>query len=155
MTRIRRRCARGSVQLGPPRLRDAFETMRSRSLRIGALVYPDLDQIDFPGPFEVLSRLPESTVNVLGTKIGPVRDHMGLILTPETSMERAPDLDVLLVPGGPGQEALMTDEPVLTFISNHINAGKVLFSVCTGALICGAAGALRGRRVTTHWSAFD
>jgi cyclohexyl-isocyanide hydratase len=143
------------VQSGRPRLRNVFEPLRSKSLRIGAIIYSDLDQLDFTGPFEVLVRLPKSTVHVLGTKIGPVRDHMGLILTPEATLEHSPDLDVLLVPGGPGQQALMNDEPVLAFIRNHVNAGKVLFSVCTGALICGAAGVLRERRVTTHWSAFD
>jgi cyclohexyl-isocyanide hydratase len=136
-------------------LLNVIDPTSSKLLRIGAIIYQNMDQIDFTGPFEVLVRVPSSTLHVLGTKPGPVRDHMGLILTPEMTLEHTPDLDVLLVPGGPGQQALMNEEPVLAFIRDHVDAGKVLFSVCTGALICGAAGVLRGRRVTTHWSALD
>jgi cyclohexyl-isocyanide hydratase len=79
----------------------------------------------------------------------------GLILTPEVLLAAAPRLDVLHVPGGYGQEAMMDDEPVLSFIRQQMNSGRYVFSVCTGALICGAAGILRGRRATTHWTAFD
>jgi cyclohexyl-isocyanide hydratase len=155
MTRIKRKAPCGSAQSGRPCLSNVFDPTRGKSLRIGAIIYQNLDQIDFTGPFQILVRVPQSTVHVLGMKAGPVRDHMGLILTPEMTLEQSPDLDVLLVPGGPGQQALMNEEPMLSFIRDHVNAGKVLFSVCTGALICGAAGVLRGRRVTTHWSALD
>ena len=85
----------------------------------------------------------------------PLRDYKGLILTPETALEDSPPLDVLQLPGGPGQEALMDDETALGFVRRHVESGKLLFSVCTGALVCGAAGVLRGRRATTHWTAFD
>jgi putative intracellular protease/amidase len=64
-------------------------------------------------------------------------------------------LDVLLIPGGPGQEMVMDDERVLSLIRTHAESGRIIFSVCTGALVCGAAGILRGRRATTHWAAFD
>jgi cyclohexyl-isocyanide hydratase len=124
-------------------------------LNIGTLIYPRLDQIDFTGPFEVLSRIPDASVFVLGKDTNPMRDYRGLILTPEKTLEGAPPLDVLHVPGGPGQEALMEDEAVLSLIRRQANSGKLLFSVCTGALLCGAAGVLRGRRATTHWLAFD
>ena len=122
-----------------------------QDLHIGALVFTDMDQIDFTGPFEVLSRLPGAKFHVMGKETKPIRDVMGLILTPETSIAEAPPLDLLLVPGGPGQEGLMEDEEVLAYIRAHVEAGRHLFSVCTGALICGAAGVLRGRRATTHW----
>jgi cyclohexyl-isocyanide hydratase len=84
-----------------------------------------------------------------------VRDIQGLILTPETTIAEAPELDVLLVPGGYGQQQLMNDEEVLSLIRNHFTAGRLVFSVCTGALLCGAAGVLRGRQATTHWSAWN
>jgi cyclohexyl-isocyanide hydratase len=122
-----------------------------QDLHIGALVFTDMDQIDFTGPFEVLSRLPGAKFHVMGKETKPIRDVMGLILTPETSIAEAPSLDLLVVPGGPGQEGLMEDEEVLAYIRAHVEAGRYLFSVCTGALICGAAGVLRGRRATTHW----
>ena len=125
------------------------------NLEIGMLVFPRMDQIDFTGPFEVLSRLPAANIHVIWKDKTPLQDQRGLILTPQTTFSEAPKLDVLHVPGGYGQEALMDDELVLSFIREHFHAGKYLFSVCTGALICGAAGVLRRRRATTNWTAFD
>ena len=134
---------------------EPFHSLRNKKLNIGILIFPRMDQIDFTGPFEVLSRLPEATVHVLARESGPILDHKGLILTPQKMLAAAPPLDILQIPGGPGQEALMEDEPVLSLIRRQMSAGKVVFSVCTGALICGAAGVLKGRRATTHWAAFD
>ncbi len=134
---------------------EVFGPLHDEPLSIGMLMYPGLDQIDFTGPFEVLARISNATMHLIGTQKASFRDHMGLILTPEMVLAEAPELDVLLVPGGPGQEAMMKREPVLAFIRDHMESQKPLFSVCTGALICGAAGVLKGRRVTTHWAAFD
>lgn len=134
---------------------EAFTRLRDKPLNIGVLMFPDMDQTDITGPLAVLSRLPNAKVHMIGTERGPFRDKRGLILTPEMTLDEAPYLDLLEVPGGPGQQALMTKEPVLTFIRNHAASGRPLFSVCTGALICGAAGILKGRRATTHWASFD
>ena len=132
-----------------------FTALRRKPLTIGILIFPDMDQIDFTGPFEVLSRLPDAKVHAIGVQAAPFKDHLGLTLTPDCDIAGAPALDVLQVAGGPGQEAIMDHEPALSLIRDHVAAGKPLFSVCTGALICGAAGVLRGRRATTHWAAFD
>ena len=78
----------------------------------------------------------------------------GLLLTPDAALADAPRLDVLHVPGGPGQEALMEDEPLLNWIRDQAAGARSVFSVCTGALLCGAAGLLRGRRATAHWASF-
>ncbi len=121
-------------------------------LNIGAIIYPLMDQIDFTGPFEVLARLPESTFHVIGKDLAPVRDMRGLLLTPEENFSQAPQLDLLIVPGGHGQEALMDDETVLGFIRNQAAGARITMSVCTGTLVCGAAGLLRGRRATTNWT---
>jgi cyclohexyl-isocyanide hydratase len=129
-------------------------TESSTHLRIGAIIYPQIDQADFTGPFEVLSRIPNSTFHVLWKEITPILDVKGLILTPDTTFANAPDLDLLVVPGGWGQEALMEDQQVLDFIRAHAERGKHILSVCTGALITGAAGLLRGVKTTTHWSSF-
>ena len=126
-----------------------------KHLTIGALIFPRMDQIDFTGPFEVLSRIPNSTFYVIAKTKSMIRDIQGLILTPEMSIAEATELDVLLVPGGYGQQLLMHDEEVLSLIRNHFAAGRLVFSVCTGALLCGAAGILRGRQATTHWSAWN
>src|SRR5271165_6212673 len=78
-------------------------------LNIGAIVFPDIDQLDFTGPFEVLSRLSNSTFHILWKEKIPVRCMRGLILTPEKTLSEAPPLDLLIVPGGYGQEVLMDD----------------------------------------------
>ena len=122
-------------------------------LQIGSLLFEGLDQIDLTGPFEVFSRIPNSTYRVFGKTTAPVRDARGLRLIPDAALTEAPRLDLLNVPGGPGQEALMDDEEVLGWIRNQAAGARCLFSVCTGALICGAAGLLKRRRATTHWSA--
>lgn len=123
-------------------------------LQIGSLLFEGLDQIDLTGPFEVLSRIPNSTYRVYGKTTRPVRDIKGLRLTPDAALADAPPLDVLHVPGGFGQEALMEDEDVLAWIGEQAAGACSIFSVCTGALLCGAAGLLKGRRATTHWASF-
>jgi cyclohexyl-isocyanide hydratase len=123
-------------------------------LQIGSLLFEGVDQIDLTGPFEVLSRIPNSTYRIYGKSARPVRDIKGLRLTPDATLAEAPPLDVLHVPGGFGQEALMDDEEVLAWIRRQAAGACSIFSVCTGALVCGAAGLLRGRRATTHWASF-
>lgn len=131
------------------------DILHTRHLHIGALIFPRMDQIDFTGPFEVLSQVPDSTFHVIGKTKDPIRDINGLILTPEETLAEAPQLDVLVVPGGYGQQNLMDDETVLSFIRRQAAGAEYVFSVCTGALVCGAAGLLRGVRSTTHWASFD
>ncbi len=123
-------------------------------LHVGALIFPQMNQIDFTGPFEVLSRIPDSTFHVIWKEAAPIRDIHGLILTPEETFSDAPPLDLLVVPGGWGQELLMEDEAVLSFVRERAAHARHVFSVCTGALVCGAAGLLKGVRATTYWGAF-
>jgi len=121
-------------------------------LQIGSLLFEGIDQLDLTGPFEVLSRIPNATYRIYGKAATPVRDLKGLWLTPDASLADAPPLDVLHVPGGFGQQALMGDTEVLGWIRQQASGACHIFSVCTGALLCGAAGLLRGRRATTHWA---
>jgi cyclohexyl-isocyanide hydratase len=103
----------------------------------------------------VLSRLPEAKVHVVWKELAPVRDLFGLVLTPTATLDTGlPGLDVLLVPGGLGQLALMDDEPVLSWLRARAAEARYILSVCTGALTLGAAGLLQGRRATTHWNSF-
>jgi cyclohexyl-isocyanide hydratase len=127
-----------------------FET--DEHLEIGAIIFPEMDQADFTGPFEVLSRLPDSRFHVLAKDKAPVRDVKGLLLTPDKTLSEAPPLDLLLVPGGSGVNAVMEDEAILSFVRAQAANARIVLSVCTGALICGAAGLLRGRKATTHWA---
>src|SRR5262249_27448106 len=123
-------------------------------LQIGSLLFEGLDQIDLTGPFEVFSRIPNTTYRLFAKSTAPVRDVRGLRIAPAAALADAPQRDVLHVPGGFGQEALMADREVLDWIRRQAAGARCLFSVCTGALICGAAGLLKGRRATTYWATF-
>jgi cyclohexyl-isocyanide hydratase len=124
-----------------------------KHIHIGSILFPGLDQIDLTGPFEVLSAIPNSTLHVAAKTLAPIKDFHGLSLNADKTFDQIPHLDVLHVPGGPGQEALMEDDETLSFIKKHAASASYVFSVCTGALLCGAAGLLVGKRATTHWAA--
>ena len=124
-------------------------------LEIGSLIFERLDQIDLTGPFEVFSRIPNSTYRVYGKTTAPLRDLRGLQMIADATLAQAPQLDLLHIPGGFGQEALMDDEEILGWIRHQAKDARCVFSVCTGALILGAAGLLQGRRATTHWASID
>ncbi len=119
-------------------------------MEIGSLVFDGMDQMDFTGPFEVLVRLPGATHRSYSPTGRAVRDARGLTIVPDAAIADAPVLDVLHVPGGGGVDALMENEEVLAWLRKQ--SGRVVLSVCTGALLLGAAGLLAGRRATTHWA---
>lgn len=125
------------------------------TLEIGMLVFPNLTQLDLTGPFELLHRLPGARVHLVWKDTGPVRAESGLVLQPTVSMRDCPPLDVLFVPGGVGQQAAARDEEVLDFVRRQGRAARYVTSVCTGALLLGAAGLLEGYEATTHWAYTD
>jgi cyclohexyl-isocyanide hydratase len=124
-------------------------------LKVGSLIYPSMDQCDFTGPFEALSRIPNSTFYTIWKDKDPVPDMRGMRIVPDTTITEAPQLDILLVPGGHGQEALMKDKAILSFLRRQAAGARYVYSVCTGSLLCGAAGLLHGKRATCHWTAMD
>lgn len=124
-------------------------------LKIGSIIFDDMDQIDFTGPYEVLASLSNVTYTTYGLSPQPVRDWRGLRLLPDAVLEDAPQLDVLHVPGGPGQQAHMEDQRLLNWLERQASGARCVLSVCTGALLLGAAGLLHGRRATTHWGSLD
>jgi len=121
-------------------------------LLVGSLAFEGMDQLDLTGPFEVLSRMPGAACRVYAKSAGIVRDVKGLGIIADAALAEAPQLDVLHVPGGFGQEALMDDAEVLDWVARQAAGARFVLSVCTGALICGAAGLLKGKRATTHWA---
>ncbi len=123
--------------------------------RIVMVVFPDLDQLDLTGPFEVLARLPGARVQLAWKKTKPIRDTAGLALVPDVKFSKVEGCDVLVVPGGPGQLALMEDEETLAFLRRMAQGARYVTSVCTGALLLGAAGLLMGYRATTHWLSLE
>ena len=125
------------------------------TLAIGLLLFPQVQQLDLTGPYEVFASLPDTTMHLVAATLLPVVSATGLVLTPTTTLAACPALDVLVVPGGVGVDALMTDAPTLAFVRRQAAGARFVVSVCTGALVLGAAGLLAGRRATTHWAAHD
>jgi cyclohexyl-isocyanide hydratase len=124
-------------------------------IEIGLLLFPELTQLDMTGPFEVFARIPGAKVHVIWKCIEPVISDTGLALMPTMTFGQCPDLDVICVPGGPGVNTMMQDEEVLDFLRNKAGQAKFITSVCTGALILGAAGLLQGYRAATHWASME
>ena len=122
---------------------------------IGMLLFPGLTQLDLTGPFEVLHRIPDAKVHLLWKTTDPVVADSGLGLVPSMAFADCPPLDVVFVPGGNGQLALMRDEVVLGFLRAHGERARYVTSVCTGSLLLGAAGLLAGYRAATHWAFVD
>ncbi len=122
---------------------------------IGMLIFKDMTQLDFTGPYEVFSQMPGCEVKVIAATLEPVAANGGLRFLPDTTLENAPALDLVFVPGGPGVGALMEDRKVLEFLRRQSAEARYVTSVCTGALVLGAAGLLKGYRATTHWLSLD
>ncbi|MDR7038999.1 MULTISPECIES: DJ-1/PfpI family protein [Methylobacterium] len=125
------------------------------TLRIGLLVFPGVQQLDLTAPYEVFAALPGAEMHLVAADLAPVRSTTGLVLAPTTRLADCPDLDVVCVPGGSGVNTLMRDATLHAFLRRQAETARHLTSVCTGALVLGAAGLLRGRRATTHWAAHD
>jgi cyclohexyl-isocyanide hydratase len=124
----------------------------SQSLHIGFVVFPGITQLDMTGPFEVFARIPGAHVQLAWKSLDPVRSDTGLVLTPTVTFDTCPALDVICVPGGPGINALLSDAPTLDFLRAQAATARYVTSVCTGALVLGAAGLLDGYEAATHWA---
>jgi cyclohexyl-isocyanide hydratase len=128
---------------------------RAMTLHIGMLLYPGLTQLDLTGPFEVMHRIPGAQVHLVWKDTQPVRSDAGLVFVPSMRMADCPPLDVVFVPGGDGQVALMADREVLGFLRQHGARARYVTSVCTGSLLLGAAGLLDGYNAACHWAFVD
>ena len=127
----------------------------SAPLQIGLMIFPKVTQLDFTGPLQVFSSLPGAKVHLIWKRIEPVTSDSVLTLTPTTTFADCPQLDVICVPGGAGSDDMVNDEEMLDFLRRQATGAKYTTSVCTGALVLGAAGLLRGYRATTHWTAME
>ena len=125
-------------------------------MEIAILLFDRLTTLDAVGPYEVLSRMPGATVKMVAKQAGPQCNDVGsLALVADYSLAEVPQLDILVIPGGPGQAALMDDEEVLSWVRHAHETSKWTASVCTGSLVLGAAGLLKGLPATSHWLAYD
>ncbi len=127
----------------------------SSPCRIAMVIFPRMTQLDLTGPFEVLARMPGAQVDLLWHRIEPVKDAQGLTFTPTATFADYGTPHILFIPGGPGVLEAMQDEELIAFVKAAGAAAEQITSVCTGSLVLGAAGLLKGKRATTHWSSVD
>ncbi len=125
------------------------------TFHIGMLVFPDITQLDMTGPYEVFTKFPDTKVLLVWKFLDPVTAGGGMKLVPDVTYDTCPDLDLICVPGGAGMNALLTDEETLAFIRKQADKAQYVTSVCTGSLVLGAAGLLKGKRATSHWLSRD
>ncbi|MGW1050572.1 DJ-1/PfpI family protein [Streptomyces sp. NPDC001118] len=125
-------------------------------MQIAIVVYDRFTALDAVGPYEILSRLPDAETVFVAERTGSVRTDTGaLALVADRSLAEVTRPDVVVVPGGPGQQALMEHRPLLDWLRAVDTTSTWTTSVCTGSLLLAAAGLLDGRRATSHWLALD
>lgn len=122
------------------------------TVHIGMLLFPNLTQLDLTGPYELLTRLEDTELHLVWKTKEPLRADSGLTLLPTMTFDDCPPLDVLFVPGGPGQIAATADPEVRAWVRRQGEHASWVTGVCTGTLLLGAVGLLRGYRATTHWA---
>ena len=118
---------------------------------IGLLLFPEITQLDMTGPYEVFIKFPDAKVHLVWKTRAPVTAGGGMQLVPTTTFADCPQLDLICVPGGAGMNPLLNDAETLDFIRAQAKGARYVTSVCTGALVLGAAGLLKGKRAATHW----
>jgi cyclohexyl-isocyanide hydratase len=124
-------------------------------MHIGILIFPAVTQLDATGPAQVLSRTPGATLHLVWKTLDPVKTDAGFSIVPTTTFEECPQLDVICVPGGAGQIDLMNDAETLAFVARQGASARYVTSVCTGSLVLGAAGLLKGYKSACHWTSRD
>ncbi len=144
--------ALGSARAGAD---ETGPTLPGPAMHCNVVIVPDMVQLDITGPFEVLARTPGWTVDLVAATMGPVRTDRGLRLLPNVTRETAGSSDILVVPGGTGIDTAMLDPNWIDFVKRQAQGAKYIFGVCTGSLLLGAAGLLKGRRAGGHWQARD
>lgn len=122
------------------------------SLQIGFLLFPRIQQLDLIGAYEVFAMEPGAQVHLIWKNRAPLACSNGLLMSADSTFDTCPALDVLCVAGGAGVGELMEDQETLDFIKRQAVGARFITSVCTGALVLGAAGLLQQRRATTHWA---
>lgn len=120
--------------------------------RIVFLLFDNVTQLDFAGPIQFLSRLPDAEIYVCTRDGAPVTTDCGFAIGPTGSFADCPQADILCVPGGHGVRQAIGDTDLVEFVRSQALDATWVTSVCTGSFILGAAGLLRGRRATTHWA---
>jgi cyclohexyl-isocyanide hydratase len=126
-----------------------------KPFRIGLLLFPEITQLDMTGPYEVFTKFPGAEVHLVWKSLEPVTANGGMRILPTATFETCPQLDLICVPGGGGMNPLLNDAETLAFLKRQAAAARYVTSVCTGSLVLGAAGLLKGKRAATHWMSRD
>ena len=125
------------------------------STKVAMVLFPDLTQLDLTGPYEVFNRMPSTKVALLSSSLAPVRTEWGMTLMPDATFESSSDFDVICVPGGWGVNQALESRELIAFLRDRGTSARYTTSVCSGALLLGAAGLLEGYRATTHWMSHE
>lgn len=124
-------------------------------MNLAFLLFPGLTQLDLTGPVQFLSRLPGAKVDLVWKDLNPVPTDAGFSILPTATFADVPAADLLCVPGGMGVASVIDDASALDWVRRVGSEANWVTSVCTGALVLGAAGLLRGYKATTHWAWHD
>lgn len=127
----------------------------SDSVAIAFVLFPNVTQLDFTGPLQVLSRVPGARIHLVAKTMDPVSTDAVLTLNPTHTFSTCPPVDVLVIPGGFGVDDAMNDPALMAFVKREGARASYISSVCTGAFVLGAAGLLAGKKATTHWAYHD
>ena len=136
-------------------LSDTVQAAAPEPFRIGMIIFDNMTNLDFAAPQDAFTKVRTAKVHVLAKTTGFVTTDTGGRVLPDMALKDAPDLDLLFIGGGPGVTALMEDAEMLEFLSKRAPRATWITSVCTGALVLGAAGLLRGYKAATHWTAME
>lgn len=148
-------CRSGPAAAGCAGVPSRNHRMTSPRRQIGFLVYPSMTQLDMAGPAQVFTALPQTDVHYVWKSMEPVPTDARFSVLPTATFADCPQLNVVCVPGGPGQMALMSDEVVHAFLRRQAEGARYVTSVCTGSLVLAAAGLLKGRKAACHWAFRD
>jgi cyclohexyl-isocyanide hydratase len=129
-----------------------LEAKMSEALRIVFILYPRVTQLDFTGPYEVLSRMPGAEVIVGSKEGGTLTSEMGLAFANLRKLAEIESCDMIMIPGGPGQTDAMLDPDFMAQVKRLGERATYVTAVCTGSLILAAAGLLKGKRAGSHWA---
>ena len=124
-------------------------------MHIAFLLFPNVTQLDLTGPAQFLSRLPDAKVDLVWERIEPIPTDAGFSILPTATFADVPAADLLCVPGGMGIADVIDHAPALDWVLQVGSGAQWVTSVCTGALVLGAAGLLDGYKATTHWAWHD
>ena len=125
-------------------------------LQVAIPIFDQCTALDAVGPYEVLQRIPTLDITFVGHQRGEVRTENRMLgLSVDATFEEAPEPDIIMFPGGVGSRPLQDDQRVLEWVRHAHATSRYTTSVCTGSLVLGAAGLLRGLTATTHWSCYD